>query len=121
MDFTIYGVKGKAEGARKVRPIFGGCNFYRPRVKNFSECSAIVTDIIEENTPWKWTDEEKIKAEELKTKICKAIPLGVPRRKGDIVFVSGGSNVGGGGALFHLQALRSEQWKKIDERLGRKE
>ena len=37
--------------------------------------------------------------------------------KGEIVFVSDGSNVGGGGTLFQWQALRPEQCHEIDERL----
>jgi hypothetical protein len=118
MDFTIDGVKGKAEGVKKIRQFIGGCNFYRRHARNFTESSAILTDLIKDNTPWKWTDEEKNKLEELKEKICKAIPLGVPRPKGEIVFVSDGSNVGGGGTLFQWQALRPEQCQEINERLG---
>ena len=53
----------------------------------------------------------------MKEKICKAIPLGVTRPKEEIVFVSDGSNVGGGGTLFQWQALRPEQCHEIDERL----
>ena len=105
MDFTIDRVKGKAEGVKKIRQFIGVCNFYRRHVRNFTESSAILTDLIKDNTPWKWTDEEKNRLEELKEKICRAIPLGVPRPKGEIVFVSDGSNVGGGGTLFQWQAL----------------
>ena len=28
-DFTIDGVKGTAEGVKKIRQFIGGCNFYR--------------------------------------------------------------------------------------------
>ena len=94
MDFTIDGVKGNAEGVKKIRQFIGGCNFYRRHVRNFTESSAILTYLIRDNTPWKWTDEEKNKLEELKKKICKAITLGVPRPKGEVVFASDGSNVG---------------------------
>ena len=37
MDFTIDGVKGKAEGVKKIRQFIGGCNFYRRHVKNFTD------------------------------------------------------------------------------------
>ena len=117
MDFTIDGVKGKAGGVKKIRQFIGGCNFYRRHVRNFTESSAILTDLIKDNTPWKLTDEEKNKLEELKKKICKAIPLRVPRPKAEIVFVSDGSNVCRGGTLFQWQALRPEQCQEIDERL----
>ena len=117
MDVTINGVKGKVEAVKQIRQFIGGCNFYRCDVRNFTESSAILTDLIKDNTPWKWTDEEKNKLEKLKEKICKAIPLGVPLLKGEIVFVSDGSNVGGGGTLFQWQALRPEQCQEIDERL----
>ena len=117
MDFTIDGVKGKAEGVRKIRQFIGGCNFYRRHVWNFTESSAIVTDLIKDTTRLKWTDDQKTKLEELKEKICKAILLGVLRPKGEIVFVSDGSNVGEGGTLFQWQALRPEQCHEIDERL----
>ena len=116
MDFTIDGVKGKAEEVKKIRQ-FIGCIFYRRHVRNFTESSAILTDLIKDNTPWKWTDEEKNKLEELREKICKAIPLGVPRLKGEIFFVSAVSNLGGAGTLFQWQALRPEQCHEIDERL----
>ena len=117
MDFTIDRVKGKAERVKNIRQLIGGCNFYRRHVRNFTESSAILNDLIKDNTPWNWTDEEKNKLEELEEKICKAIPLGVPRPKGEIVFVSDGSNLGGGGTLFQWQALRPEQCQKINERL----
>ena len=87
IDSTIDRVKGKAEGVKEIRQFFGGCNFYRRHFRNFTEFSPIVTDLIKDNTPWKWTEEEKNKLEELKEKICKAIPLGVPRPKGEIVSV----------------------------------
>ena len=116
MDFTIDVVKGKAEGVKKIRQFIGGCNFYRRHVRSLTESSAIQTDLIKDNTPWKWTDEEKNKLEELREKICKAIPLGVPRPKGEIVFVWDGANVGGGCILFQWQALRPEQCQKINER-----
>ena len=69
MDFTIDGVKGKAKSVRKIRQFIGRCNFYRRHVRNFTESSAILSDLIKDNTPWKWTDEEKNKLEELKEKI----------------------------------------------------
>ena len=50
MDFTIDGVKGKAEGVKKIRQFIGGCNFYRRHVRNFTESSAILTDLIKDNT-----------------------------------------------------------------------
>ena len=117
IDFTINKAKGKAEGVKRIRQFIGGCNFYRRHVRNFTESSAILTDLIKDNTPWKWTDEEKNKLEQLKGIICKAIPLGVPPPKGGIVFVSDNSNVGGGGTLFHWQALQPEQCQEINERL----
>ena len=117
MDFTIDGVKGIAEEVKRIRQFIGGCNFYRRHVSNFTESSAILTNLIKDNTPWKWTDEEKNKLEELKEKICKAIPLGVPRPKGEIAFVSDGWNVGRGGTLFQWQALQPEQCQEMDERI----
>ena len=94
-----------------------GSNFYRRRVRNCTESSAILTDLIKDNTPWKWTDKGKNKLEKLKNTICKAIPLGVPQPQGEVVFVSDGSNVGGGGTLFQWQAFWPEQYQEIDERL----
>ena len=51
MDFTIDGVKGKAEGVKKKRQFIGGCNFYRRHVRNFTESSPILTNLIKDNTP----------------------------------------------------------------------
>ena len=47
--------------------------------------------------------------QELKTKICEAIPLSVPRPKGEIVFVSDGSSVGGDGTLLHIPQTDTTQ------------
>ena len=44
MDFTIDGVKGKAEEVKKIRQFIGRCNFYRRHVKDFTESPAILTD-----------------------------------------------------------------------------
>ena len=117
MDFMIDGVKEKAEGIKKIRQFIGGCNFYRRHVRNFTGFSGILTDVIKDNTPWKWTDQEKNKLEELKEKICKAIPLGVQQPRPEIVFISEISNVDGGGTLLQWQALQPEQCQEIDESL----
>ena len=53
MDFTIDGVKGKAEGVKKIRQFSGGCNFYRRHVRNFTESAATLTNLIKDNTPRK--------------------------------------------------------------------
>ena len=51
MEFTINGVKGKAEGVKKIRQFIGGCNFYRRHIRRFTESSAILTDLIKDDTP----------------------------------------------------------------------
>ena len=51
MDFTIDGVKKKAEGVEKITQFIGGCNFHRRHVRNFTESSAILTDVIKDSTP----------------------------------------------------------------------
>ena len=117
MDFKIHGLKEKAEGVKRIKQFIRGYNFYRQHVQNFNESSGILTDLIKDNTSWKWTDEEKNKLEELKTKICKAIHPGVLRPKGEMVLVSDGFHVGGGKTLFPWQALRPEKCTEIDERL----
>ena len=56
--------------------------------QDFTESSAMLTDLIKDITPCEWTGKEKTRRGELKTKIGEAIVLGVPRLKGEIVFVS---------------------------------
>ena len=54
MDFDLTDNIFKAEGVQKIRQFIGSCNFYRRHLRNFTEASAPLTDLIKKETPWRW-------------------------------------------------------------------
>ena len=97
------------KGLHDVRSFIQACNFYRRHIKIFTYTSAILTELIKKNTTWRWGPQEKQAFDELKDKVANAKCLGVPRAQGEIILVTGASNVGGGGTLFQWQALEKEE------------
>ena len=99
------------KGLHDVRSFIGACNFYRRHIKNFTDTSAILTDLIKKSTTWHWGPQQQQAFDKLKDKVADAKCLGVPRAQGEIILVTDASNVGGGGALFQWQALEKEEFK----------
>ena len=83
----------------------GACNFFRRHIHNFTYSSASLTDLIKKTTPWRWTAREEEWFQELKKKIASSNCLGVPRAEGEIVLITDGSHVGGGGTIYQWQEL----------------
>ena len=102
MNFTMDGVKGKPEGVKKMRQLL---HLLRETCQEFHRVLGNTNGSHQGQHSVQVAGEEKINLEESKTKICEAIPLGVPRAKQEIVFFYDGSNVGGGGTLFQWQTL----------------
>ena len=98
------------QGIHDVRSVIGACNFYRRHIKNFTYTSAILTDLIEKSTTWRWGPQEQEAFDELKNKVANAKCLGVLRAQGEIILVTDATNVGGGGTLFQWQALEKEEF-----------
>ena len=92
-------------GLHDARSFVGACNFYRRHIHNFTYSSAILTDLIKNTTPWRWTAREEERFQELKKKIASSNCLGVPRPKGEIVLITDASDVGGGGTISQWQEL----------------
>ena len=69
----------KAEGVQKIQRFIGSCNFYRRHLRNFTEASAPLTDLIKKETPWRWGPIEKQAIEDVKKKIRECLVLGVKR------------------------------------------
>ena len=74
-------------GLHDVRSFIGACNFHRPHIHNFTYSPAPLTDFIRKTNPWRWTDKEEARFQELKKKFSSTNCLGVPRPKGEIVIV----------------------------------
>ena len=88
------------KGPHDVRRCIGACSLYHGHIRNFTYTSAILTDLIQNSTTWRWGPKEQQVFNELKDKVDNAKCLGVPRAQGEIVLVTGASNVGGGGTVF---------------------
>ena len=114
MDFDLTDSTSKAEGVQKSRQFIRSCNFYRRHVRNFTESSAPLTDLIRKETPWRWGPIEKQAIEEVKKKIRECLLLGVPQRYAEMILITDASNVGGGGTLLQWQRLTTDQCKDID-------
>ena len=117
MDFDLTDSMSKAEGVQKIRQFIGSCIFSRRHLRNFTEASAPLTDLIKKETPWPWGPIEKQAIEDVKKKIRECLVLGVPQRYGEMILNTDASNVGGGGTLLQWQKLTTDQCKDIDYRL----
>ena len=108
------------KGLHDVRSFIGACNFYRRHIKTFTYTSAILTDLIKNNTTWRWGPQEQQAFDDLKDKVANAKCLGVPRAQGEIILVTDASNacVGGGGTLFQWQALEKEEFASAISQSG---
>ena len=51
IDFDLTDSISKADGAQEIRHFIGSCNFYRRNLRNFTEASAPLTDLIKKETP----------------------------------------------------------------------
>ena len=93
MDFDLTDSTSKAEGAQKIRQLIGSCNLYRRHLRNFTEASAPLTDLIKKEIPWRWGPIERQAIEDVKKKIRKCLVLGVPQRYGGMILITDASNV----------------------------
>ena len=105
-------------GLHDVRSFTGACNFYRRHIKKFNYTSAILTDLIEETTTWRWGPQEQQAFDKLKDKMANAKCLHVPRAQREIILVTDASNVVGGGNLFQWQALDKEEFDSAISQWG---
>ena len=97
------------KGLHDVRSFFGACNFYRRHIKNFTYTSAILMDLINKSTTWRWGPKEQQAFDELRDKVANAKCFSLPRAQGEIFLGTDASNLGGGGTLFQWQALEMEE------------
>ena len=98
------------KGLHDVRSFIGACNFYRRYIKNFTYTSAILTDLIKKGTTWRWGPQGQQAFDELQDRAANTRCLHVPMAQGEIILVIDASNAGGGGTLFHWQALEKEEF-----------
>ena len=105
-------------GLHDVHSFIGACNFYRGHIKNFTYTSAILTDLIEKSTTWRWGCQEQQAFEELKDKVANTKCFGVFRAPGEIILATDASNVGGGGTLFQWQGLEKEEFDSAISQWG---
>ena len=98
------------KGLHDVCSFIGACNWYRRHIRNFTCSSAVLTDLIQKSTTWRWGPQEQQAFDELKDKVANAKCLAVPRAQGKIILVTEASNVGARGTLFQWQALEKEEF-----------
>ena len=108
--YAKVGHEGPKKGLHDVRSFIGACNFYPCHIKNSTNTSAILTNLIKKSTAWRWGPQEERAFDELKNKVASAKCLGVPRAQGEMILVTDASNVDGGGTLFQWQALEKEEF-----------
>ena len=106
------------KGLHDVRSSIGACNFYRRHIKDFTYTSAILTDLMNKSTTWRWSPQERQAFEELNDKMANAKCLGAPRAQAEIILVTDASNVGRGGKLLQWQALEKEEFDSAIFRWG---
>ena len=106
------------KGLHDVRSFIGACNFYHRHIKNFTYTSAILMNLINESTTWRWGLQEQQAFDELKDKVANAKCLGVPRAHREIILVTDASNGGSGGTLFQWQALEKEDFDSAISQRG---
>ena len=116
MDFDRTDSISRAEGVQKFQQFIGSCNFYRRHLRNFTEASAPLTDLIKKQTPWRWGPIERQATEDVKKKFRECLVLRVPQGYGEMILITDASNVGGGGRLLQWQKLTTDQCKDIDYR-----
>ena len=105
-------------GPHDIHSFNGACNFYRRHIKNFTNTSAILTDLVKKSTTWRWGPQEQQAFDELKDKVANAKCLGVPRAHREIILVTDASNVGGDGTLFQWQGLEKEKFDSAISQWG---
>ena len=106
------------KGPRDVRSFIGACDFYRRHNKNFIDTSAILINLIQKSTTWRWGPQEQQAFDELRDNVANAKCLGVPRAQREIILVTDASNVGGGGTLFQWQPLGKEEFESAISQWG---
>ena len=102
-------LRSEVKNLKDLRKFLGALNFYRRHIPNFTESSAILTDLTKKDAKWVWGALQQEKFQELRHKLAHHIAIGVPRPHGEIVLVSDGSDVGGGSTIFQWQTLEKEQ------------
>ena len=93
-------LKAKVTNLKELQSFLGAMNFFRRHVPRFTESSHILTDLLKKENPWKWTEREQEKVDELKRKLAQRTFLGVPKPRGEMVGVMDASDYGGGSTIF---------------------
>ena len=97
------------KGLHEVCSFIGACNMYHRQIKHCTHASAIFTDVIKNRSTWRLGPQEQQTFYKIKDQVADAKCLGVPKAPGEIFMVTDVCNVGGGGMLFHSQALEKEE------------
>ena len=97
------------KGLHDLRSFIDACNFCGRHIHNFRLSSAPLTDLVKETNPWRWTDNEEARFQELEKDFSSTNCLGVPRPQNEILLVTDTCDVGGGGTLYQWQELNTDE------------
>jgi hypothetical protein len=102
-------IKGNCEEPKELRSFIGAVNFFRRHIRNITETSAELSDLLKKGADWIWEEKHQRLFEELKRKITTGDCLGTPRAEGEYLLVTDASALGGGGSLFNGS---SRTWRR---------
>ena len=94
----------RVNNLKDLRSFLCTCNFFRRHIKNFTQRSAALTNLLRKDQPWKWGEIEELEFNRLKSALLRANQLGVPRSQGAMFVITDASKDGGGGGIFQLQS-----------------
>ena len=80
----------------------GALNFYTKFIEKLHINRKPFSDILHENTPWKWTDEHETLFQKLKTSLTSETELTIPNTKHPFFITVDASLIGSGAFLFQL-------------------
>ena len=72
-------LRSEVKNLKDLRKFLGALNFYRRHIPNFTESSAILTDLTKKDAKWVWGALQQEKLQEWRHKLAHHIAIGVTR------------------------------------------
>lgn len=86
---------------RQVRQFLGLCGWYSSFVPHFESKAAPLTDLLNKDKPFKWTQREEAAFQEIKRAICDSPGLAYLDPSREVCLQTDASDIGLGAVLFH--------------------
>ena len=91
---------------KAVKSFLGLSGFYRNYIKNYATTASPLTNLLKEDTPFVWTEEQQSAFEELKDKLSSPPVLAFPDFSQPFYVVTDASSIGIGACLMQLYGTR---------------